>query len=104
MAFDSTCSRLYGLLMQLLRSCISNVMCLPPTRHVVVCNFNILYILLLWQLLLLEKWFRSDAQEDTRRHLHESRERMHQHLRHETAYEDRIYKLQGMRRLLRMCV
>mmetsp|Transcript_29539 Transcript_29539/g.49902 ORF Transcript_29539/g.49902 Transcript_29539/m.49902 type:complete len:358 (-) Transcript_29539:181-1254(-) len=47
------------------------------------------------KLLFLEKWFRSDAQEETRRHLQEARNMMHENVHKENVYEDRLYTLQG---------
>lgn len=47
------------------------------------------------KLILLERWFRSDAQEEIRRHLRELRNKLSEHLHRENVYEDRIVTLQG---------
>ena len=47
------------------------------------------------QLLLLDQWFRSDAQEETRRHLQEATRTLHAHLHREEVFEDRLFRLQG---------
>ena len=47
------------------------------------------------QLLLLERWFRSDTQEETRRHLQETSDKLREHLHRENIFEDRLVTLQG---------
>ena len=61
------------------------------------CTLPMLYyVCMCVQLLMLEAWFRSDAQEETRRHLQEARDTMHQSLHRENIYEDRLFTLQGI--------
>ena len=53
------------------------------------------FVLYFCQLLMLERWFRSDSQEDIRRHLKEARDKLSEHLHRENIYEDRLVTLQG---------